>query len=735
MPRTTLVIAILWISVKAQDCPCLVELPDELVASELYDATEGCLYFEDGGVRYCYDAAYGLGVCAAHDESLAPFCAGLFEADFCGREWCYVDTNDCAGEAVYESSYFPGFGLFYSYSTCNSINSFVSWFSDALPHGIADLVTLIESYAIATKSALETNYAQVVASLDQDDLKCATLVNACDGAGCEECVENVCWGGQEIDVYKSVASLSSVLEDAADPEDVAILKCVARFVAPTYLRTSAAEYDDQGRIAYQYFGSQATGALVQWPATAFCDDDYDVRPRPWYASAASGPKEVVIVVDVSGSMSGTRIALAREATKTVLGTLTWTDKVNVVLFNSQVVDVYDGAGLVDADEATLDAMRDWVDATVTAGGGTNFERPLQRSYDLLAASKSSSTCTQAVLFMTDGEAPLSNAVLANLVDDDPDVVVFTYKLGTGGNTDPLRRLACATNGLFYPVDDEPSLPAAMAEYYQYFVQLHDPCRVTWIAYTDAITDANLVAGCTAIFNPVTNDTTLLGVNCVDLNLVVSPAHLQTCDGDVYTTFLDILKDLAGQCGPNGNKITDPCVLARLRSRIHPDSVCASDPPLDDCTNNTNVALGAATCPVPSDSRFSDVPLTACDADFNDCAFTAAPTNAPTTTPAPVPPSTGGSASSSSGNGPTVAILVGILVGVLVLGIAAAAVGRTKRSWSATISQPGPPPPAAAAATSASGPPVAEVLSVSPNNNVQVLELAPAVPSAPPLNTL
>ena len=61
---------------------------------------------------------------------------------------------------------------------------------------------------------------------------------------------------------------------------------------------------------------------------------YDPRYRPWYAVGASGPKDVLVVIDTSGSMVGTRISLAREAARYVLDTLTDGDYGGVVTFSS-----------------------------------------------------------------------------------------------------------------------------------------------------------------------------------------------------------------------------------------------------------------------------------------------------------------------------------------------------------------------------------------------------------------
>ena len=42
---------------------------------------------------------------------------------------------------------------------------------------------------------------------------------------------------------------------------------------------------------------QSLGNYMQWPGTQWCTESYDPRFRPWYAAAASGPKDVVLVID------------------------------------------------------------------------------------------------------------------------------------------------------------------------------------------------------------------------------------------------------------------------------------------------------------------------------------------------------------------------------------------------------------------------------------------------------
>lgn len=97
--------------------------------------------------------------------------------------------------------------------------------------------------------------------------------------------------------------------------------------------SSGSFYDDESlrkgktdKIIYSYFG-YTNSYLVSYPyrhESYDCEGkcvDYDPRYRPWYVGAITGAKNVLIIVDFSGSMDGTKIQKAKEATIQVLNTL------------------------------------------------------------------------------------------------------------------------------------------------------------------------------------------------------------------------------------------------------------------------------------------------------------------------------------------------------------------------------------------------------------------------------
>ena len=153
------------------------------------------------------------------------------------------------------------------------------------------------------------------------------------------------------------------------------------------------------------------------------------------------PREVVFVLDHSGSMAGASIEQARAALVLALARLRPTDHFNVIRFNHRTDSLF--AGARPADRANLDAARRYVDA-IRADGGTEMLGALERS---LEGSEQSGRLRQ-VIFLTDGavgnEARLFQAIRERLGDSR----LFTIGIGSAPNSHFMREAARLGRGTF-----------------------------------------------------------------------------------------------------------------------------------------------------------------------------------------------------------------------------------------------------------------------------------------------
>lgn len=97
-------------------------------------------------------------------------------------------------------------------------------------------------------------------------------------------------------------------------------------------------YNKDPSLSWQFFGS-TTGIMRQFPASKWNIDPvdlFDCRLRSWYIEAATSPKDMVVLMDVSGSMKGDRKDIARHVVFNILETLGPNDFVNIYKFAEHV---------------------------------------------------------------------------------------------------------------------------------------------------------------------------------------------------------------------------------------------------------------------------------------------------------------------------------------------------------------------------------------------------------------
>jgi Ca-activated chloride channel family protein len=161
------------------------------------------------------------------------------------------------------------------------------------------------------------------------------------------------------------------------------------------------------------------------------------------------PRDITFVVDVSGSMSGRKIAQARDAGKALLATLGPRDRFRLIDFDSDVRTFRDAFS--DATPANVEAADRYLEG-LEAHGSTNIEGALRSALGTSAngASSDDAERVQLVLFLTDGEPtvgerdPRALTKLASQMRGTRHV--FTFGLGADVNASLLEQMALEGHG-------------------------------------------------------------------------------------------------------------------------------------------------------------------------------------------------------------------------------------------------------------------------------------------------
>lgn len=157
-------------------------------------------------------------------------------------------------------------------------------------------------------------------------------------------------------------------------------------------------------------------------------------------AAQRSVKDVTIVLDHSGSMSGSPLTEARAAAKEIVSRLGPQDRVNVIAFDDRIDSLYQQ--MQPATSQTRDAALRFLDS-VQAGGGTDIALALREALQRQRANAE----RPLVLLLTDGESDAA-AVFAAAEQDKSKVQVFTVGLGSGVNRPLLSRLSDMKRGRF-----------------------------------------------------------------------------------------------------------------------------------------------------------------------------------------------------------------------------------------------------------------------------------------------
>ena len=158
------------------------------------------------------------------------------------------------------------------------------------------------------------------------------------------------------------------------------------------------------------------------------------------------PRDLVLVMDTSGSMDSVKMEQARKALKHCLSNLNSGDRFAVVTFSTNVRKYRDA--LVEANAEQVENAKKWVDG-LKAGGGTAIEAALDTALELRTGDEGR---TFTVVFFTDGQPTIGEMKPENILKNvtaknTKNTRIFTFGVGDDVNTALLDQIADTTKAL------------------------------------------------------------------------------------------------------------------------------------------------------------------------------------------------------------------------------------------------------------------------------------------------
>ncbi len=164
-------------------------------------------------------------------------------------------------------------------------------------------------------------------------------------------------------------------------------------------------------------------------------------PAAELMTGAMLPREMIFIVDTSGSMHGVSMKQAKQALRRALDGLQPGDKFNVIEFNSYTNPLFPAS--VTADAANISVARNFV-RQLQANGGTEMYSAL----DFALRTPKFDTYLRQVIFITDGAVDNEEGLFKLIDTELKDARLFTVGIGSAPNSWFMHKAAETGRGTF-----------------------------------------------------------------------------------------------------------------------------------------------------------------------------------------------------------------------------------------------------------------------------------------------
>jgi Mg-chelatase subunit ChlD len=179
-------------------------------------------------------------------------------------------------------------------------------------------------------------------------------------------------------------------------------------------------------------------------------------------ASSKAPVDIVVALDVSGSMEGEKLSLSLKTLEFVVDTLRQGDRLGLVTYDTEVSTLF-GLTLMD-DKGKASSKK--VLRAIHAGSSTNLSGGLLKSMELMQTRENvEANRVSSVLLFTDGlpnvgirDADKLATACSNMLGAEPKYTVFSFGFGADHDAVLLKSVAEAGRGMYAYIKTAEDIP-------------------------------------------------------------------------------------------------------------------------------------------------------------------------------------------------------------------------------------------------------------------------------------
>jgi Ca-activated chloride channel family protein len=270
---------------------------------------------------------------------------------------------------------------------------------------------------------------------------------------------------EDFSIKATIKSQHPVQNVYSPTHAIALVRKSDKEVAMTFERAQAV-LDKDFQLFYSV-GNKEIGITPVTHRPISSEDGYVlllISPQLEASKSHVIPRDLVLVLDTSGSMDSVKMDQARRALKHCLGNLNAGDRFGIIGFSTNVRTYRDA--LVDANSEQLENAKKWVDG-LKAGGGTAIQAALDTAVEMRTKDEGRSF---TIVFFTDGQPTIGemnpDKIVKNVgAKNTANTRIFTFGVGDDVNAALLDQLADNTKAISTYVRPAEDIEAKAASLY------------------------------------------------------------------------------------------------------------------------------------------------------------------------------------------------------------------------------------------------------------------------------